>query len=56
MMENNSSTAYFVGMERCQRMLGTHGWLKESGQNLSVHFDTDEKVDFILELAQAEMG
>ncbi len=55
-MENNSSTAYFVGTERYQRMLGTHEWLKESGQNLSVHFDTDEKVDFILELAKGEMG
>ncbi len=54
-LENNSSTAYFVGTERQSRLRGSHEWLKDSGQNVSVHFDTEEKLDFILEVARQEM-
>lgn len=54
-LENNSSTAYFVGTERRSRLRNSHEWLKDSGQNVSVHFDTVEKVDFILQLAREEM-
>ncbi|HEY2832502.1 MAG TPA: hypothetical protein VGJ14_08765 [Sporichthyaceae bacterium] len=54
-LENNSSTAYFVGTEFVDRLRGTHEWLKPSGQLLSVQFDTEDKVDLVLQIAEAEM-
>jgi hypothetical protein len=55
-LENNSSTAYFVGKGLQDRLRGSHEWLNEAGQStVSVQFDTDAKVDFVLELAKAEL-
>jgi hypothetical protein len=55
-LEINSSTAYFVGTDLQKRLRGTHEWLKESGNNVSVQFDTEEKVNLILRLATAEIS
>jgi hypothetical protein len=55
MFENNSSTAYITGTERYERLRGTHEWIRDSGQLLSVQFTTPEKAEFILDLARAEL-
>lgn len=55
-LENNSSTAYFVGKSLQDRLRGTHEWLPAGEGNVSIQFDTDAKVDFILELAKAELS
>jgi len=44
--ENNSSTSYIAGTERRERLRGSHEWLIDSGQRLSVQFDTAEKVEY----------
>lgn len=54
-LENNSSTAYFVGKDLQDRLRGTHEWLNEGVNTVSVQFDSDEKVDLVLEIATAEM-
>ena len=54
--ENNSSTSYIAGTERRERLRGSHEWLIDSGQTLSVQFDTAEKVEYLLDLATAELS
>jgi hypothetical protein len=55
-LENNSSTAYFVGKDLQDRLRGGHEWLNEGENTVSVQFDSEAKVDFVLELAAAEMS
>ena len=53
-LENNSATASFVGTDLVDRLRGTHEWLKPRPGYVSVHFDTEDKVDFILQIVEAE--